>query len=153
MKLLDIAWLAGLFEGEGCFRSHNHSPHLTLAMTDRDVVCRAAELMRPRAVHNYIYDKKKKPVYSFGLYGKTAVGWMLTMFSFLGQRRRSAIRAALAQWQPRTRTIVDGSCIRHGVSEVAKYSEGRRVCNACKRDGHHRRKPANWEDKRRRRNP
>ena len=55
MTELDIAWLAGLLEGEGCFRINtrkrdngtiNYYPQLILKMTDEDIIKRAGELMQ-----------------------------------------------------------------------------------------------------------
>ena len=54
---IEVAWLAGLLEGEGCFTTRGNKttrwangdpklyPRIVVAMTDRDVVARAAELM------------------------------------------------------------------------------------------------------------
>lgn len=39
----DLYWLSGLLEGEGCFRAQEHGqPIIVLAMSDEDVVARAA---------------------------------------------------------------------------------------------------------------
>ncbi len=45
MSLKDLAWLGGLLEGEGCFMIPKGSPRIALAMSDKDVVQRAARLM------------------------------------------------------------------------------------------------------------
>ena len=54
---VETAWLAGLLEGEGCFTTRRNKttrwsngdpkryPRIIVAMTDKDVVARAAELM------------------------------------------------------------------------------------------------------------
>lgn len=51
---IEIAWMAGLLEGEGCFtaeggqRARFRYPRITLGMTDRDVVERASVLFDAR---------------------------------------------------------------------------------------------------------
>ena len=52
VKIIDIAWLAGLLEGEGCFRlDKGKYPIIRLGMGDEDVVVRAASLMKTRVLH------------------------------------------------------------------------------------------------------
>ena len=54
MKERDLAWLAGLLEGEGSFLkappSNPNCPRISLEMTDKDIVERAAALMEGKAV-------------------------------------------------------------------------------------------------------
>ena len=54
MKETDLTWLAGLLEGEGSFLkappSDPNCPRISLEMTDKDVVERAALLMQGKAV-------------------------------------------------------------------------------------------------------
>src|SRR5262249_13358763 len=45
---IDIAWLAGLFEGEGTVAVNGRSLTVRIGMTDRDVIVRAAEIMRAK---------------------------------------------------------------------------------------------------------
>ncbi len=48
IRNVDIAWLAGLVEGEGSFHMSTRSIAIILTMTDRDVVERAATLLNGR---------------------------------------------------------------------------------------------------------
>jgi hypothetical protein len=52
LSKVDIAWLAGLLEGEGSFMrgKRKDAPGISLAMTDRDVVERAAKLLRTKCM-------------------------------------------------------------------------------------------------------
>ena len=45
VSMLDVAWLAGLIEGEGCISMNGRSLTLRVSMTDHDVVSHAATLM------------------------------------------------------------------------------------------------------------
>lgn len=67
MKPIEAAWLAGLFEGEGCFEiARNGGTRITIRMTDRDVIdrvnilfpCTGIGIVRPRrAAGGYYKDQ------------------------------------------------------------------------------------------------
>lgn len=105
---VQAAWLAGLLEGEGCFRvrhdgSKKWRPRIsvTLKMSDRDVVDKAAQLLpgSPRKVR-VCEDSKKNPkwsdTYECGWYGQAAEDLMVTVLPYMGQRRSAKIRECLA---------------------------------------------------------
>lgn len=95
--LRSIAWLAGLLEGEGSFARGPHA-RINLAMTDVDVVRRAADLMGGAEVYA-IPVPGQKTRYQFGVYGPTAAGWMMTLWPFMGARRRERISEQLLKWR------------------------------------------------------
>jgi hypothetical protein len=96
----EIYWIAGLLEGEGCFHAQrqfrSYNVLIQLAMTDEDVIERAAKILgwkqrkpcRPRA-HQH------KTVYSVGICGARALGWMQTVYPLMGKRRQAKIRKIL----------------------------------------------------------
>jgi hypothetical protein len=100
MRTLDIAWLGGLLEGEGYFTSRNGSPSFKIDMTDVDTLTKAADLFRVKT--NGPRQPKGKPTYrpiwSCSVHGYRAVGWMMTVYQFLGARRQEAVRAAIRKW-------------------------------------------------------
>ncbi len=106
MTDLEIAWFAGLLEGEGWFRAYLSSQHpswrprllVGLKMNDRDVVERAAALVggktkirteRPREI-------KWSDSYRIEWNGKDAEHVMRTILPYMGQRRSAKIRECLA---------------------------------------------------------
>jgi len=95
-----IAWLAGLLEGEGWFRGSGatRTPQIGVAMTDRDVIERAAALLGAT-----VCDKKvpapNKPQWSAVITGEQAVRWMFTLHAYMGLRRRAKIVEVLAYWR------------------------------------------------------
>ena len=96
----DIAWLAGLLEGEGSF-FYKTSPAIRLKMADRDVVERAGRLLGVRQVMPQQPDKRHpewKLQYLAQLYSAPAAGWMMTIYQFMGVRRKERIRDVLARW-------------------------------------------------------
>lgn len=101
MEIRDIAWLAGLLEGEGCFSTAtSKSPIIQLAMCDRDVVEHAARLFgAKRRPKSHDHPGRWKPQWVTAVYGNRAAGWMMTLYPLLARRRRQKIRAILAVWR------------------------------------------------------
>jgi hypothetical protein len=105
---IDIAWLAGLFEGEGTVSINGRSLTVRIGMTDNDVIGRAAELMRAK-----IYVRRRdrthyKPVWTAQTKGAVAAGVIMTLYPWLGIRRREQARVALAAWRRQGHGIVAG---------------------------------------------
>jgi DNA-binding transcriptional regulator YiaG len=96
----DLAWLAGLLEGEGSFLkappSSPNSPRISLEMTDKDVVERAASLMGSKAVKRInLRNPHWKQTYRVIIKGSRAVKLMRVLYPQMGARRRTQIDAAL----------------------------------------------------------
>lgn len=104
----DLAWLAGLLEGEGSFslgkagRSRFLSPRIDLGMTDEDVVARAAKLM---GISNYhqVRGRKNgwKPFYRLVFAGERCARLMRLLLPYMGNRRSDRIRSILSTWSNR----------------------------------------------------
>jgi hypothetical protein len=103
---LELAWLAGILEGEGSFvvcRRTRHrksgpwtqtSIRVCLSMTDEDIVVRAAELMGT----SYWADGKRdgfKQRFTTHLSGPEGVRLMKFLRPFMGLRRQAQIDKAL----------------------------------------------------------
>ena len=96
----ELAWLAGLLEGEGSFCE----TRIHVAMTDRDVIERAAEILggqvkekrQPpgRIEGRAIY--VRKPLFYCIVYGKRAKEAMVKLFSYMGKRRQAQIEEQLS---------------------------------------------------------
>ena len=93
IKLTEIAWLAGLLEGEGYFHlNRERYPRVVLSMTDEDVVTKAAILMKSRVHRN-------GNVYTTSISGVKAIGWVMTLYSYLHKRRKERIRKIIKVWK------------------------------------------------------
>lgn len=100
----DIAWAAGLFEGEGCMNSHprgkrGSGTQLRLAMTDRDVVERFAAVIGCGNIHRPRHDPRPnhKPVYTWALYESARVVEVIELLMpWFGERRRAKAMEVLA---------------------------------------------------------
>ena len=98
----DIAWVAGILEGEGCFtlRSGRGTPLIQLMMTDMDIVIRVAQLLEAnRVTECKTPTKSGKPIYRVNIFGRNAVAWCMTLYVLMGERRQSRIRELLMSWK------------------------------------------------------
>lgn len=156
-RTVDIAWCAGLFEGEGCIiygASHKGAFRLKISSTDRDVL----ETMLARSGVGYICGPTapradglgKKPFFTWIANGHAAVALLREMLPFLGERRTATANEKLGLWAARpVRKLADKVAIRadraagmryvdiaakHGVSHA-------RIWQIC-RDGQ--RMPRRW---------
>jgi hypothetical protein len=105
MTIKDIAWIAGLLEGEGYFHINKFSPSIDLGMTDFDIVARAAKVLGAKPPKVYYYKKAEqkhwKPHWKTSIHSALAVGWMMTIYSFLGERRQQRVREVIETWKLR----------------------------------------------------
>lgn len=104
----NLAWVAGLFEGEGWMgwrRSASKGPHLELrlGMTDEDIIKRLATTL---AVGNVFGPNRKfapdgreiKPNWVFYASGKIAYAIAVAILPQLGVRRTQQVRTAIQSW-------------------------------------------------------
>lgn len=111
MSTKDIAWLAGLLEGEATFNlaGGRHSrqqrptnPRIVLCMTDEDVCRRAHALLGGNFYGPYrgrAFKPHYKSYFRVDVTGRRAVGWMMTLYSLLGERRQGKVRQILEVWR------------------------------------------------------
>ena len=132
----DVAWIAGILEGEGAFLIGN-SIYIQLSMTDRDVVAKAHSLMgAPTTLRPERNSHGHKPIYRFNVCGNNAAFWMVAIYKHMGGRRRDRIMECLRFWrdQPGHRRT---HCMRgHELTDGNLYwrsnGKGRiRICKSC----------------------
>lgn len=101
---IEIAWLAGLLEGEGSFMMCNNRgggktyryPKIVVGMTDRDIIERVAAIFGT-SVYNLPdytypqYQKPRKPAYRAAVQGTKAAELMKALYPWLGARRRAKV--------------------------------------------------------------
>ena len=130
----DIKYLAGLWEGEGAFLLVKPcTPVMSLCMTDKDVIERAARVMGYRPI---VYTRPRlsghKPTYQFRLSVSLSVQWMMTLYPLMGIRRRARIFQLLSLWQTtQLRGEMRRSCIRGHPYRI--QANGRKRCPICER--------------------
>lgn len=109
ISVTDVAWLAGLFEGEGnIYIARNGGTRLTIRMTDRDVIERVDSLF-PCTGIQIVHPKPAKAGYA---QPATQYGWRVSdpagvreilelLLPWFGQRRAAKAREVLAHLESR----------------------------------------------------
>ena len=104
MKIKDIAWLAGVMVGDGTISLTRNSTGIVIAMSDRDVIERVAEIIEGRV--SVIRSHKKLPgrehhktMYRTSRYGAHAVAWLMTMYPLLFGRKKARAREVIDVWK------------------------------------------------------
>lgn len=139
MRDTDIAWLAGLYEGEGSasIRATGTSVSVAIQMTDPDVIDRVQALFpAPTGIKSYPREGVRTQ-YCWALYRRDLIEQFLTaMLPFLGERRTAQARALLDHLAARPGSLGERThCPRghpyEGENLVVRY--GRRWCRECSR--------------------
>ena len=99
-----VAWLAGLFEGEGTFLKPSPSsprqPRVSIHMTDQDVVEKVAGLLGVKYIHiRNLKPDKWKQTYRLDIKGKRAMALMKVIYPWMCQRRRTRIDEIFALFE------------------------------------------------------
>ena len=106
MDASEVAWAAGIFEGEGSFylqrnKSSSRAPIVILKvlMADEDIIKRLPAATGVGHTGGPFYDQRNeayKPMWQWITYGSNAYAVVRLFWSWLGQRRREQ---ALVAWR------------------------------------------------------
>jgi hypothetical protein len=95
----DMAWLAGILEGEGSFGSKKKNGLMNsaviLSMKDADTIEKAAALMDGKIKAYAPRKNTHSPIFSVNVYGDRARSVMRKILPFMGERRSARIRQVL----------------------------------------------------------
>lgn len=97
----DIAWAAGLFEGEGTiFSADGGRPRLALCMTDKDVVDRFRDILGGTVSGPYREGQENRKLMYKWQEGKvgTVQSVLRQFWPYLGERRREQAALAFAKY-------------------------------------------------------
>lgn len=113
----DIAWAAGLFEGEGSITFNDQPrsmPKLALMTTDRDVVERFLDVVGCGAIHPSSVKRNRlagyKPAWSWTVHGLPAWAVYQQLRPYLGERRQARgdeVFSSLSMLGPGGRRMID----------------------------------------------
>jgi hypothetical protein len=126
MKKSDnIAWAAGLFEGEGTLflTGQTGSPCAALSMTDEDVVRRFARIIGKGQIGEVIDPRPQcKPLWTWRLGTKADIGALIELlYPYLGERRRAkADEVLVVCQQPKKKRAPVSAATRLKMSQSAK---------------------------------
>lgn len=76
-----------------------------MQMADKDVMEKAANLLSTKLYGPYTSKQKKldgttkKETYLLNIFGANAASWMMTLYSFMGERRKEKIEELLEGWK------------------------------------------------------
>jgi hypothetical protein len=114
MTDIEAAWLAGLLEGEGYFQITKPRPHhptqvvIRLAMTDKDVVEKAARLLNNIPVNEKAKTTERKTIYAISLSKRDEVEKiLLQILPFMGSRRSKKINECLEVIKERRQILAE----------------------------------------------
>ena len=90
---VEIAWGAGLVEGEGCFTWHSEGrhPYFLMDMADKDVLEKFQQVfpeVKLRGPYTHKSKPKNKPRYRVDAFGPKALTLMKTIYPYMGERRK-----------------------------------------------------------------
>lgn len=97
----DIAWIAGILEGEGSF-SWQNTPRIQVASIDFDVINRVGYMINKKIIIKIKSSKSgynKKKMYYFQANGSEAAQWMMTIYCLMSDRRKEKIKWVLSNWR------------------------------------------------------
>lgn len=129
MEPLDVAWLAGILEGEGSFLkgppSAENQPRISIQMTDHDVVLRVSNLFDVQYICT-TSDKRSpkwKTAFRTSIKGSKAIALMKILHPFMGARRQEQIRVAIASYKSRKPGDNTRKLTREQVEEIRASKE------------------------------
>jgi hypothetical protein len=123
--MLDIAWAAGIFEGEGNFRRAGRA--VSVAVSQKD----PALLWRLKALFGGAIYQHKSPamIHTWLIHGARARGFAYTIFTFLTTRRRRQFKEAMSAVRMNTGYSHFVTCETCGRQFTAPQSHRRKYCN------------------------
>lgn len=140
---LDVAWAAGLFEGEGSFSSTKRTRQIRMGMTDLDVLERFQRIVRVGKVYGPRNKQEgRKPMYDWASMKWDDICYVIELFwPFLSPRRRAAAQTILDHPPGGTANGLKTHCPQqhpYAGHNLIIRKDGSRNCRACKNDSQRR---------------
>lgn len=124
MKPEELAWAAGLLEGEGSFSWRtSKSPHISCAMTDLDVLERLRSLLGGNIVVATKSQPHHKQAWVWYLGGTPAIDVMRQLSPLMGSRRHDKIEQVIQLWEDhhRDRATTKEAKQQRGIAAALDY--------------------------------
>lgn len=97
-KSCEIFWLIGILEGEGTFAGGDRTPLVRVAMTDKDTVQRAADLMGCEVSIRKGQKPQYKDVFGATITGLAAADLMMKIYPHMSMRRQEKIQSIIVNY-------------------------------------------------------
>lgn len=100
---VQLAWLAGLLEGEGSFipATEKNPVCIAINMTDKDIIDKVAQWWGVSVCLPRKQEDHHKQSYRCMIRGSRAVTWMESIYGWMGERRKSQINTAIDSHKPK----------------------------------------------------
>ncbi len=138
----NLAWVAGLFEGEGCIATAGGRWSINLASTDHDVLVRLYEIVGVGHI-NGPYDRGHKPHWVWQSGSQQLVyAFLIAIYPWLGERRQDRAMTAIKAIASRTPNKHSSALCRAGkharIEQNVQISvvkgKTRRNCIPCQKE-------------------
>ena len=106
----EIAWLAGLLEGEGYFGFQDNNPCLSVQMVDEDTIRKIAGIFDAN-YQGYDREGVAQRIYNVSITGRKAVEIMTLVLPYMSMRRTSRIQNIVESWSPKKNHLTDDEVI------------------------------------------
>lgn len=140
IQTIDIGWVAGFLEGEGCFQSRKSSknardPFVSAVQKESEPLMKLQVLFGGKI--KYLGPCKSNPkrnIFEWSLHNRKAICIMMTIFSLMSSRRKKKIANIINLW----RTTWDNRASRCKRGHIRTqentkyYSNGRKTCKICR---------------------
>ncbi len=124
IKTVDVAWLAGLLEGDGYFGQVRKCPIIKLALTAEDTVIRVASMWGSVVNH-------RGNMWETTISGARSVAIMMTLYTLLGKHRRSKVSGIINRWRDRGYTRAPNGFRAMATCHPDRPVEGYGLCSYC----------------------
>lgn len=132
----EVAWLAGIYEGEGtCSITRGRAIRVEIVMTDQDIVDRIQDLTGLGSVRSLsLRGEKHKQAWRWSIGSADAVAFLEAIMLWLGERRKGRAIAAITNWKTNRKqsTSSDTECVRgHVYDGVHNRRTKYGTCHLC----------------------
>lgn len=134
-----IAWLAGIYEGEGtCSITNGRAIRVEIVMTDQDIVERVQSITGFGTVRTVAQRAENhKQAYRWSIGSAEAVAFLEAIMPWLGNRRAARAQGAIDNWKTNRKqsTASDTECVKgHAYDNVHNRRTKYGTCHLCNLD-------------------
>jgi len=136
----DVAWAAGILEGEGCFSVKRGGIVIACAMTDLDTIQRLQEIMGGYIGKTVVRENRKDCYPWFLSFREDVIRWCVLLLPYMSMRRTEKIRELFTYHETHVKGRPRKNAAKHGSSGM--YTNHKCRCDICS---------AGWKEYRRKR--